>query len=80
MIAKVAKWGHSLALRIPAPFAREVSVREGAEVDISVAGGVLVVRPVAESHVYDLDALVSQITEDNRHAEVETGHAVGQEF
>ncbi len=80
MITAVAKWGNSLALRIPNAFAREISVREGVSVDISVANGALVVRPVDESHVYDLDELLCQITEDNRHGEVATGRAVGNEF
>jgi antitoxin MazE len=80
MIAAVAKWGNSLALRIPTAFAREISVREGVSVDISVVDGALVVRPVDEKHVYDLDALLSEITEENRHGEIATGRAVGNEF
>lgn len=80
MIAAVAKWGNSLALRIPAAFAREISIREGASVDISVADGVLLVRPVDETHVYDLDDLLCRITEENRHGEIATGRSVGNEF
>ncbi len=80
MIANVAKWGNSLALRIPAAFAREISVREGISVDISVANGALLVRPVEDSHVYDLDTLLRGITEENRHGEVVTGKSVGNDF
>lgn len=80
MIAAVAKWGNSLALRIPSAFAREIDVREGVSVDISVADGALVVRPVDESHVYDLEDLLCGITEENRHHEVSSGHTVGNEF
>lgn len=80
MITAVAKWGNSLALRIPAAFAREISIREGVSVDLSVADGALVARPVAESHVYELDELLCQITEDNRHGEVAAGKSVGNEF
>lgn len=80
MIAAVAKWGNSLALRIPAAFAREIAIREGASVDISVEDGVLLVRPVDETHVYDLDDLLGKITEDNRHGEIATGRSVGNEF
>lgn len=80
MIASVAKWGNSLALRIPNAFARQIHVREGISVDISVANGALLVRPIDESHVYDLDALLRGITEENRHDEVATGKAVGGEF
>lgn len=80
MIAAVAKWGNSLALRIPNAFAREISVREGASVDISVTNGALLVRPVDESHVYDLEELLCKITEENLHGEVATGKSVGNEF
>ena len=79
MITAVAKWGNSLALRIPNAFAREISVHEGISVDISVTNGALVVRPVDEAHVYDLDALLCEITEENRHGEVATGKSVGNE-
>ncbi len=80
MIASVAKWGNSLAVRIPTVFAREISIREGVSVDISVADGAIVVRPVAESHVYDLDDLLCQITEENRHGELATGKSIGNEI
>jgi antitoxin MazE len=80
MIAAVAKWGNSLALRIPSAFAREISLREGTPVDISVANGELLVRPVDGSHVYDLEQLLKEITEENRHGEVATGGSVGNEF
>jgi antitoxin MazE len=79
MISAVAKWGNSLALRIPSAFAREIRVGEGVSVDISVANGALVVRPV-DVHNYDLDALLSAITDDNRHGEVATGGSVGNEI
>ncbi|MCV0396068.1 MAG: AbrB/MazE/SpoVT family DNA-binding domain-containing protein [Rhizobiaceae bacterium] len=80
MITAIAKWGNSLALRIPTAFAREIAVKEGASVDISVANGALLVRPVDDSPVYDLDELLRGITEDNRHGEIATGRAVGNEF
>lgn len=80
MIASVVKWGNSLALRIPSAFAREISVAEGVSVDISVVDGALLVRPVDDSHVYDLDALLSGITGENRHGEIHATHSVGNEF
>ncbi len=80
MIAAVAKWGNSLALRIPTAFAREIAVREGTSVEISVTNGALLVRPVDESIAYDLDELLCQITDENRHGEIATGRPVGNEF
>ena len=80
MITGVARWGNSLALRIPSAFAREIGVREGAAVDVAVADGALVVRPIDETEVFDLDALLSGMTEENIHGEITTGGAVGNEF
>ncbi|MEN4964125.1 AbrB/MazE/SpoVT family DNA-binding domain-containing protein [Brucella intermedia] len=80
MIANVAKWGNSLALRIPNAFAREIDVKEGAKVELSVIEGAIILRPVEEPAVFDLDTLLSGITEENLHSEVATGPSVGNEF
>ncbi|MDP3897266.1 MAG: AbrB/MazE/SpoVT family DNA-binding domain-containing protein [Mesorhizobium sp.] len=80
MIGSVARWGNSLALRIPSAFARELQVQEGGSVDISIVDGALLVRPVDDAHVYDLDVLLSGVTDENRHHELASGNAVGNEF
>lgn len=79
MKTRVQKWGNSLALRIPRPFADEVKLHENSPVDVTVRSGKLVVVPVEESDL-TLDALVEQITEHNRHEEIETGESVGNEI
>ena len=80
MLANVAKWGNSLALRIPSAFAQEIGLSERASVDISVTDGMLVIRPVGDHHVYSLDALLSGITEGNRYGELVSGTSTGNEF
>jgi antitoxin MazE len=80
MITSVAKWGNSLALRIPIAFARELGVGPGIQVDLSLTDGALLVRPVEDAHVYDLDVLLSGVTEENQHGEIAAGRAVGNEF
>jgi antitoxin MazE len=80
MRGQVGKWGNSLALRIPSSIAREVALEEGTPVSISVdTRGIIVARLEAEP-VYDHDELVAAITDENRHAEIRTGKAVGNEF
>ena len=78
MKARIVKWGNSLALRIPKPFADEVRLAEDSPVDVSVRNGKLVVVPMVDSEL-TLEDLVSQITPENRHGETETGTAVGNE-
>ncbi len=79
MVVQFAKWGNSVALRIPNAYAKEIHATPGADVDVSVADGKLIVAPV-ESPVYDLAELVARITDENRHGEISGSVAVGREF
>ncbi|HKR63425.1 MAG TPA: AbrB/MazE/SpoVT family DNA-binding domain-containing protein [Thermoanaerobaculia bacterium] len=78
MKARIQKWGNSLALRIPKPFAEEVRLAEDAPVDVSVKNGKLVVVPLVEPD-YTLEELVGRITTKNRHDETDMGKPVGRE-
>ena len=78
MKARIQKWGNSLALRIPKPFAEESNLREDSPVDVSLRNGKLVVVAIEEPQL-SLEDLVAKITPENRHAETETGFAVGNE-
>ena len=78
MKTRILKWGNSLALRIPKPFAEEARLAEDSPVDVTVRNGKLVVIPIAEPAV-TLEELVSQITPKNRHGETDTGKSVGNE-
>ncbi len=80
MITQLAKWGNSVALRIPSAYARDLNVSERCNVDVTIVSGALVVRPVEVDQKYDLSELVSGITEENLHDEIGTGNAVGGEF
>ena len=79
MKTRIQKWGNSLALRIPRPFAEESKLHEDSTVDLTVRNGRLVVVPVEEPQV-SLDDLVRQITPRNRHKELETGKPIGNEI
>jgi antitoxin MazE len=68
MRATVRKWGNSLALRIPSGLAEDARLSDGAEVDIAVRNGRLVVEPVAAPEV-SLEQLVAGITPENLHRE-----------
>ena len=77
MQARIQKWGNSLAIRIPKPFALEVGLEQNSVVVVSVSDGKLVLEPVRPS--YSLDELLAQVTPDNLHQEIETELAVGNE-
>jgi antitoxin MazE len=79
MIVRFAKWGNSIGLRIPAAFAGEIGITENSTAELSVEGRRLVLQPVTEAPVFDLNELVAQITDENLHAEIPTGPARGNE-
>jgi antitoxin MazE len=78
MKTRVQKWGNSLALRIPKSFAIEAGLDQNAEVDVALVEGKLIVTPLFTS-AFTLEQLLAGITDDNRHAELHTGPAIGNE-
>ncbi len=71
----LARWGASLAIRMPESVARLWGVREGTAIEIVPHGDEVVPRRKS----YDLDAMLAQVCPDNRHAEVDTGDPTGVE-
>ena len=78
METRVQKWGNSLALRIPKPFASQIGLEPNSPVELSLRGTELIIAPVKTPNL-KLDDLLAQVTEQNLHSEVDTGPAVGGE-
>jgi antitoxin MazE len=78
MLTKVQKWGNSLALRIPKAFAVDAQLENDALVEISIVEGKIVITPVPAPS-WTLDELLSGVTKENLHKEVDTGTALGNE-
>ena len=78
MRVQVQKWGNSLALRIPRPFAEDAAVREGSVVDLSVSKGKLIAVPLNQERS-SLKQLLARVTRANLHREIRSGRAVGRE-
>lgn len=78
MRTEVARWGNSLALRLPRPIADQTGFAEGTPVEIEVEDGRIVIRP-AVPH-YALDDLLSGITPDNLPDESFDDEPRGQEL
>ncbi len=76
---QLAKWGNSLALRIPKSVAEDAQLQEGQPVTVTVArrGGLVIKRARRK---YRLSQLVSRITDKNRHEEAEWGEPQGREI
>ena len=78
MKTKIKKWGNSLALRIPKALAEDSHLYIGSTVDVSVQNDSLVVKSIDEK--YTLENLVSKISKENVHNEVETYKSMGKEI
>jgi antitoxin MazE len=74
---RVARWGNSLAVRIPQALAEQARLEEGAEVEVTLERDGLAIR--RRPPRYTLDELVDQITPENRHAETDWGEPQGDE-
>lgn len=79
MLAKILRWGNSLALRIPKAFAVDARLENDSLVEISIVKGKIVIMPVPWPS-WTLEELLAGINKDNLHHEVETGLAVGNEI
>ncbi|MDE2794847.1 MAG: AbrB/MazE/SpoVT family DNA-binding domain-containing protein [Gemmatimonadota bacterium] len=71
----VAKWGASLAIRIPKAIAEQWGVREGSAVELESHGQQVVIRKKR----YDLTEMLAKVSPDNLHSEVDFGPPVGRE-
>lgn len=77
MQGAVAKWGNSLALRLPRGLAEDAGLYEGAAVEIVLDGDRLVVSRSRPR--YTLDQLMAGYRPDHRHAETDWGPPAGKE-
>ncbi len=71
----IAKWGTSLAIRIPKPIAEQWGVQEGSAIEMVSRGDRLVMR----KETYNLADMLAEISDDNLHPEVDTGPPQGNE-
>lgn len=76
MRSTVKKWGNSAAVRMPASLMEEARLHIDQAVELRVEKGRIVIEPVP---AFDLDTLLAEITDENRHDEVEFGPPVGRE-
>jgi antitoxin MazE len=77
MVGTIAKWGNSLAIRIPQHLAQEINLVEGCQVQLVLIDGKLTIEPITRR--YSLEELVEAITPENIHDEIDSGVAVGNE-
>ena len=78
MLAKIQKWGNSLALRIPSSMAKQLGIQQNTFVKITEKGDKIILEPIKKP-TYNLQEMLSQINEENLHQEQSFGDSVGKE-
>ena len=78
MRTQVQRWGNSLAVRIPKAFAVDLGLERDVAVELKVQDGALVIRRSKTAH-YDLQDLLSQVTDSNLHSEMDWHGSAGIE-
>ncbi len=79
MRLQVKKWGNSASVRIPASIMAAAALHIDQLVDVREEKGLIVIEPVL-APVYDLDALLDQMTPDTFPEDVDFGQPVGIEI
>ena len=78
MELQIAKWGNSLALRIPKAFALDAQLENDSFVEISIVEGQIIIKPIVAPS-WTLEELLAGINKNNLHHEIDTGSAIGNE-
>ena len=76
---QIARWGNSLAIRIPRSIVKEANLSEGDQLSLNVAQDGSVVLKTSRRK-YSLEELCAGITPKNRHRETGWGKPAGKEI
>jgi antitoxin MazE len=82
MNVEFVRWGNSLAVRIPAAFAKEVGATDGKRAEMTLEDDALVIRvarPKRRRRRYRLSDLIEGIRPETSHSELDWGPPTGKE-
>lgn len=80
MQTKIAKWGNSLAVRIPKALVGRSGLAEGESMDIEATEEGFLLRRRASEEEYTLEELLAQWPEGGKSEEPDWGPAQGEEL
>ncbi|BCD67961.1 AbrB/MazE/SpoVT family DNA-binding domain-containing protein [Nitratiruptor sp. YY09-18] len=75
MTVKINKWGNSYGIRLSKQILKSLDLQENSEVDIEIREGKIILIPKKS-----LQSLLSQITPQNIHREIDFGDMQGKEL
>jgi antitoxin MazE len=74
----IAKWGNSLAIRIPKNIADKVNLEAGSSICIDVTDNKIIISPKRPK--YTLEELLAGVSPEDFDGEYDWGEAVGEEI
>ncbi len=74
----IAKWGNSLAIRIPKNIADKVNLEEGSSISIDVIDNKIIIS--SKRLKYTLEELLAGVSPEDFDGEYDWGEAVGEEI
>jgi antitoxin MazE len=74
---KIVKWGNSMAVRLPKVVLRDAGLQEGDVLVFGAKNGAIVAKPIKKKPA--LKDLLSKISSENVHEEVDWGKPRGRE-
>ena len=77
-MSTVAKWGNSLAIRIPKNIADKINLKEGSSIAIDVNDNNIVITP--KKPKYTLEELLADTSSEDFDGEYDWGEPVGEEI
>ena len=77
MVTTIQRWGNSLAVRIPKPFAIQAQLDEDTDVEITIEGDRIIISPAKRE--WNLAELLDRVTPSNQHREIRWGDPKGKE-
>jgi antitoxin MazE len=75
MKTNVKQWGNSVAVRIPQPFAKEIGMIDGTQIEIKLIDK----KIILSKPKLTLKSLLEKVKPKNTHAETDTGTVHGKE-
>lgn len=69
MLVQFARWGNSVAVRIPSHALRELGATEGMSANLSVESGKIIMTPIGLKPRYTLEELMANFKEEHVHEE-----------
>ncbi|KZZ85536.1 AbrB/MazE/SpoVT family DNA-binding domain-containing protein [Bacillus sp. SJS] len=78
-VTKIQRWGNSLAVRIPSQFAKDLSIKNGSQIELELLEAELIMRPIINKPTLD-DLLAQTKGKPNPHPDYGFGLPKGKEF